>query len=169
MFVWLGIICLTFVLADNPPKHTQANPVNKQEVHKVEVPIAETPVAQASVTPQIAQPVEEPIAVQPEPVSYPIGCEQYVAEVSKYNWNVGVMVNIMKAESGCSTYAVGDNYQINGLHAPSCGLLQIRSLAGRPSCEELKNPITNISWAWRIYQSQGYPAWSVCRTKVSCY
>ena len=68
---------------------------------------------------------------------------------------------IMQAESGCTTAAVGDNYPIAGVHAASCGLFQIRTLAGRPDCESLKNPETNIDWAYKIYSGQGLRAWSV--------
>ena len=73
------------------------------------------------------------------------------------------MVYAMHKESGCNPNAIGDNHQINGLHAPSCGLMQIRTLAGRPSCEELKVPEVNIEWAYKIWRSQGYGAWSVLR------
>lgn len=106
---------------------------------------------------------------QPTPVQHPIGCENYRELVSQYNWNVSVILQIMKAESSCNPAAVGDNYPIRGLLAPSCGLMQIRTIGDRPSCEALKDPATNIAWAYRIYQSQGYPAWTVCRTKVACY
>lgn len=102
-------------------------------------------------------------------VQHPIGCENYRELVSQYDWNVSVMLQIMKAESSCNPSSVGDNYPIRGLLAPSCGLFQIRTLSSRPSCEALKDPATNIAWAYRIYQGQGYPAWTVCRTKVACY
>jgi hypothetical protein len=134
--------------------------------------IAEVQTDQPQVeAPKVEQRQEEVIEVPPQPVvvKHPIGCEHYRTEVSKYNWNVEVMLRIMKAESSCNPNAVGDDYPIRGLHAPSCGLLQIRTLSGRPSCVELKDPATNIAWAYRIYQSQGYPAWSVCKTKVACY
>lgn len=66
------------------------------------------------------------------------------------------------AESNGRHDAVGDNYPIAGLHAASCGLWQIRTLAGRPSCEQLKDPQTNLEWAWKI-SSQGtdWTPWSV--------
>lgn len=93
------------------------------------------------------------------------GCEQYRAEISKYDWDVRTMMAIMEAESthegiSCNSNAVGDNYVINGLLAPSCGLLQIRTLVGRPTCDQLKDPATNIEWGYKIYQSQTYTAWS---------
>ena len=74
--------------------------------------------------------------------------------------------NIMRAiclgESGGNSNAVGDNYTIAGLHAPSCGLWQIRTLKGRPTCEELKNPQTNLEWAWKISnQGTNWNPWTV--------
>ena len=65
---------------------------------------------------------------------------------------------IMQAESGCNHAAVGDNYPIAGLYAPSCGLFQVRTLTGRPDCESLKDPATNIKWAYQI--SGGGVNWS---------
>ena len=66
------------------------------------------------------------------------------------------------AESKGKAHAVGDDYPINGLHAPSCGLWQIRTLQGRPSCEELKNPQTNLEWAWKISkQGTDWTPWTM--------
>lgn len=121
---------------------------------------------------QLVQEIDEPPVTKQEAVqtiSTPptqekpkqTGCEAHRSEIAKYDWNVNLMMAIMKAESGCRANAVGDNYPIRGLHAPSCGLMQIRSLSGRPSCEALKDPATNIAWAYRIYQGQGLKAWSV--------
>lgn len=87
------------------------------------------------------------------------GC--YEILLAQYDWDAGLMRAIMQAESGCNASAIGDNYVIAGLYAPSCGLLQIRTLAGRPSCEALQDPVTNIEWAYKVYSGQGYNAWSV--------
>lgn len=76
-------------------------------------------------------------------------------------WNQDVMYAICMAESGGNPLAVGDNYVINGVFAPSCGLWQIRTLSSRPSCEALKDPNKNLEWAISIWRSQGYNAWSV--------
>lgn len=120
---------------------------------------------------QLVQEIEQPqlskteeVQAVPEPTQETpkkTGCEAYRSEIAKYDWNVNVMMAVMQAESGCNTRAVGDNYPIKGLHAPSCGLLQIRTLKGRPSCEALKDPATNIAWGYKIYQGQGLKAWSV--------
>lgn len=75
------------------------------------------------------------------------------------------MLAIMKAESGCRHDAIGDThitFQGNGrTEGMSCGLLQIRVLQGRPNCDALIDPATNIDWGYQIYKSQGYRAWSV--------
>lgn len=90
-----------------------------------------------------------------------IGCEKYRYLVEKYDWSVDTMMYAMEKESSCDTNAIGDDYVIAGLHAPSCGLLMIRTLSGRPDCETLKDPATNVQWAYNIWQSQGYRAWTV--------
>lgn len=89
------------------------------------------------------------------------GCEAFRAIVSEFDWDVRIMMAIMEAETHCRPDAVGDNYVIAGLYAPSCGLFQIRTLQGRPSCEALKDPRTNVEWAHKIYKGQGLRAWSV--------
>lgn len=122
---------------------------------------------------------EQKVEVVPEPqptpqvevaqVSHPIGCENYRHLISQYDWNVDTFLQIAHAESGCNPSAVGDNRVIGGIYAPSCGLFQVRTLSSRPPCEELKDPATNIAWAYRIYQGQGLGAWSVCKTVVNCW
>ena len=112
-------------------------------------------------------PIPEPV-VEPER-THPQGCENYRQLVSQYEWNVDVALNVMRAESGCNPYAIGDNRVIGGIFAPSCGLFQIRTLQGRPSCEQLQNPTTNVEWAIKLYRASGWKPWSVCNTgKVSC-
>lgn len=128
-------------------------------------PQAQEPSPQLStVAEEVEAPVTEPV------VTHPVGCEHYRQLVAQYAWNVEVFMRICNAESGGNPYAVGDTYPINGLLAYSCGLYQVRELPGRPSCEELKDPATNIAWAYRIYQGQGLSAWSVCTNgKAQCY
>lgn len=98
------------------------------------------------------------IATKP---SYSGPCDHYRPLIERYEWDAETMLAIMQAESGCDPQAIGDDYQISGLYAPSCGLMQIRTLRGRPTCEELKDPATNTATAYRVYQSQGLKAWSV--------
>ena len=93
--------------------------------------------------------------------AHPVGCEHYRHLLEGKSWNVDTMLYAMQKESGCNPSAVGDNYPIRGVYAPSCGLLQVRTLPGRPSCEALKDPATNVAAAYAIWQGQGYRAWSV--------
>lgn len=82
--------------------------------------------------------------------------------VNDYAWDTKVAYAICMAESGGNSQAIGDNYVIAGLYAPSCGLMQIRTLAGRPTCEELLNPKTNMDWAYKISNSgTNWKPWSV--------
>lgn len=97
-----------------------------------------------------------------------VGCEHYRHLVERYNWNVSTMMYAMSKESGCNPNAVGDQYVIGGIYAPSCGLTQVRALPGRPSCEALKDPVTNIATAYQIWQGQGYCAWTVLHGTSAC-
>jgi hypothetical protein len=139
-------------------KPAEQPPPIKSEIPAQEVAPVETP----AIVPEVETP-----APQPE-VSHPTGCENYRQLLSQYDWNVNVMSAICHAESRGNPSAIGDNYVIGGVYAPSCGLFQVRTLSSRPSCEALKDPATNIAWAYRIYQGQGFSAWSVCSYKVSC-
>lgn len=110
--------------------------------------------------------IDKVVIEAPKPVSEAINssghsCEQYRHIFSKYDWNVNQMMAIAMAESSCNTNAKGDDRVIGGLHAPSCGLTQVRTLKGRPTCEALKDPATNIEWAYKIYKGQGLKAWSM--------
>jgi hypothetical protein len=153
------VASLFSLLVNEPPRQVEAE-VSNVEVNNTQV--ENVPVT----TVAVQTPTPEP---KPIPKPQPIGCEHYTDLLSKYDWNTAVMARIMYFESRCNPNAVGDNYPIKGLHAPSCGLFQIRTLSSRPSCEQLKDPATNVEWAYKIYKGQGYKAWSVCKTKVQCY
>ena len=97
-------------------------------------------------------------------VIYPIGCEKYRLEVAKYNWNVNIVLAIMKAESGCRSGALsstGDRglMQINWIHSAKVG----------GDLNKLYNPQTNIAVAYQIYSNSGFSPWSVCRSTVKCW
>lgn len=73
---------------------------------------------------------------------------------------------VMEAESTCRSDAVGDTtltYQGSGrIEGMSCGLFQVRVLAGRPSCDALVDPATNVAWAYKVYSaSSSWKPWSV--------
>lgn len=96
------------------------------------------------------------------PTQFATGCDAVRAEASKYSWDVETVVRISKAESGCNTNAIGDNYPIGGLLAPSCGAMQIRTLEGRPSCEQLQVLSVTMQWAYQISNGgSNFTPWSV--------
>lgn len=92
------------------------------------------------------RPAETPHSVQ--------GCEL----AYNYKWDARTAAAICEAESGGASDRVGDDYVIAGIYAPSCGLMQIRTLDGRPSCDELKDPTVNMEWAYKI--SNGGTDWT---------
>lgn len=69
---------------------------------------------------------------------------------------------VMQAESGCRQDAVGDTWAIGGVTAPSCGLFQVRTIAAwRGTCDQLKDPAFNVEKAYKVYQGQGWKAWTM--------
>ena len=72
-------------------------------------------------------------------------------------------MKVMQGESGGRADAVGDNYPIRGQTIPSVGLFQIRTLPGRPSAEQLKDPEFNVKYAADMYKSQGWRPWSFAK------
>lgn len=160
------VTLITLALTNEPPKKNLAAPVNKQEVQAAK---AHKPVEpQQTVQPQPVQAAhqEQP---KPQPVT---GCEHYRQLIQKYFNATSTPLKIAYAESGCNPQAVGDThltYWKGGIHyGMSCGLFQIRHLPGRPSCEALKDPETNVAYAKRLHQANGWKPWSVCVKKVSC-
>lgn len=70
---------------------------------------------------------------------------------------------VMLGESGGNPQAVGDQYPIGGVYAPSYGLFQIRGLPGRPSSKELLNPEFNVQYAANMFKNQGWRPWTVAQ------
>lgn len=103
------------------------------------------------------------VPVQQPEVTELHGCDKYRPIIARYDWDHNIAMAIMEAESTCNTNAIGDTWVIGGVYAPSCGLFQIRTLANRPSCEELQDPATNIAWAYRLFIGRGrtWQDWSV--------
>lgn len=180
----MRIAIMLAVLAFIVIPSVEAAPINNStelvpEVHTVTEVVQETPPSVETIqseapTPEPQKPVEperppEPVKETVAVVKHPAGCENYRNLISQYEWNVDVALKVMQAESGCNPHAVGDKRVIGGIYAPSCGLFQIRTLSGRPSCDQLQNPNTNVEWAIKLYRASGWQPWSVCRTKVSCY
>lgn len=96
-------------------------------------------------------------AIKPVPLS----CSDYYHTIIKYDWDPYIASAIMKAESNCNYADVGDRQPINGVLAPSCGLMQIRTLPGRPTCDQLFNADFNIQYAYQLYKAHGWTPWTM--------
>lgn len=108
------------------------------------------------------------VIAPPKPLATaPAGCEQYRPILSKYDWNVSVMMAIMQAESGCRAGSTGDGHltykHAGRTYGYSVSLLQVRILPGRERCDT-HDPATNIDCAHGIWKGQGYRAWSVYKS-----
>lgn len=158
---------LIWLTHESPVHINNSTQSTKVQTVQAKLPEKQPQTAAVAVVEEKAPTKPQPV-VEPEKVSHPIGCENYRHLISQYDWNDEVMLQIANKESGCNPSAVGDTRVIGGIYAPSCGLFQVRTLSSRPPCAALKDPATNIAWAYRIYQGQGYKAWSVCNFKVKC-
>lgn len=83
-------------------------------------------------------------------------CEEYRSLIEKYPWPVATAMQICKDESRGIAVKVGDK----DTAYVSCGLMQIRTLPGRPSCKKLKDPEYNIGYAFKIWKNEGFFPWS---------
>lgn len=75
---------------------------------------------------------------------------------SKYDWDTKIAYAVCMAESGGNSLAYGDG----GTAYPSIGLMQIRTLPGRPSKEQLEDPEFNVQYAYNMWKGQGWRPWS---------
>lgn len=91
------------------------------------------------------------------------GCERVKQEVSKYDWDVSLMMRLAYAESNCNPNATGDTtltYQENGrTYGYSVGAFQVRILPGREACDT-HDIETNVRCAYNVWKGQSYSAWS---------
>ena len=84
-------------------------------------------------------------------------CEEFREIVEKYPWNSKVMLAIARAESNCNPRSDNTGLNTNGTY--DYGLFQINSVHGY-SRNILANPAKNTEIAFKIWQLQGYQAWS---------
>ena len=110
---------------------------------------------------------EAPTAVLPEVTP----CDVYKQIIRSYDWNDDIAIKIMMAESGCNSNALNDNPATGDY---SVGLFQINLYGAnakhRPSEAALKDPETNIEFAYNLWKSSGFQSqWGVCRKMVRCY
>lgn len=97
------------------------------------------------------KPIVEPVE-QPEPLPQKTDCSL----AYDYDWPQRIAYAVCMAESHGRHTAVGDT----NTQYPSCGLMQIRTLPGRPSCEQLKDPSFNMRYAYNMWVGQGFRPWS---------
>lgn len=92
-------------------------------------------------------------------------CTKYETTIKKYDWEDDIAMEVCRHESEGDKNAIGDK---DTLYV-SCGLMQIRSLPDRPSCEALKDPEANIAYAYQLWKEKGWAPWkTTCETKVDC-
>lgn len=141
-------------------------PINNSHSELRKNPKTVTAVAPSTTTPAPAKTEEQQPDVKSE-TQQPVatlaaattGCGAYLQLIQSYNWDVRVATAIMQAESGCNPTAYNEN--TNG--SVDRGLFQVNSVHGdkvQYNFAALFNPSTNISIAYRIYQSSGWSAWS---------
>lgn len=113
--------------------------------------------------------VKESIPVA-QPVAQPATCQ---SEIAKYDWVQSTALAISFAESGYDPNTLNDNPATLDY---SIGCFQINIYGAnartRPSEAELKDPVVNVAFAYKLYASNGHSfigQWGVCRAKVQCY
>lgn len=139
-------------LKEEAEKIKQENERLKRELQaKAERKAEQARIAAANAEKQAA------VSVAPRNVGVASG-DCYASLLSKYDWDVGTMQRIMRAESGCNP----TNHNHGDRHATclgSYGLLQIGCVHGY-SASYLSTPANNIAVAYNIFKSQGYTAWT---------
>lgn len=97
--------------------------------------------------------------------------DQIISEIKDVfgsEWRIALA--IAKAESGLDKNAIGDKhlrYWKGGeMFGDSVGVFQIRRFPNRPSKSELLNFKTNIAYAKKLYDEQGFSPWSVFKDKT---
>jgi hypothetical protein len=95
-----------------------------------------------------------------EEVEKPVSIESLIAS---YDWDYATAYRIMICESGRNPEALNDNPNTRDY---SVGLFQINLYGNlrntRPDEDWLRVPENNISYAYIIYQEQGWFAWLNC-------
>lgn len=102
---------------------------------------------------------------QPKPVAVS-GCELVRRELPKYSgWDVSLMLAIAKAENrSCNPLNHNlTNSENHGVCVGSYGVLQVGCLHFQPH-DDRNDTATVVRVAYRVWQSQGYKAWTTYRT-----
>lgn len=106
---------------------------------------------------------------QPEPPPIVLsGCDLVRSEVSKYDgWDVNVMTAIAEAESGCvsksnlSRAETHKGYDGSVICVGSYGVLQVGCVHHQQNPEALNDVALNVQVAHKVWQNQGYKAWTM--------
>lgn len=129
---------------------TQATPPNLNKVHSrakaqtVRVVATEKAKQKTQTEPSA---VVQTVQVQQLPLN---GCQSYRHIVAQYDWNVQIMSAVMQAESGCNPNAISP---VNYDGVRDYGLMQLHG-------QYILEPSQNVAAAYRLWQVQGYHAWS---------
>lgn len=145
------------VVTNNITRGEFPGTLNTNSIFKTQKPCN---VSVASIVPVVlADIVEIPITAVPIKVvtmaTTTGDCLQYLDIIDNYDWPVEEALRICREESHGDVGAVGDKRTAH----VSCGLFQIREIAGRPTCESLKDPILNIKWAHILWLQSGWSPW----------
>jgi len=83
--------------------------------------------------------------------------------IAEYDWDFNTALHIARCESNLNPKALNNNPQTRDY---SVGIFQINLYGSlkdaRPSEEMLYDPAFNVSYAYQIYQKQGWNAWRNC-------
>lgn len=173
LFAALAIFAMAYTAASlrgtvntsNVDKNTvAAAPVEKTANESTpDVPV----VAETVKTEPTPNPAPEPAPAAPQ---RPVGCENYRALVSQYNWDVRTMMAVMQAENqACdpnrNNLSAGEtHYGMDGnvICVGSYGLMQMGCLHFTDN-QDGNDPATNIAVGYEIWKKQGYNAWTMYR------
>lgn len=98
-----------------------------------------------------------------------VDCEAFRPEVSKYDWDVEIVLAIAEKESGCNPL----NHNLKDKHkvcTGSYGLLQVGCLHYAKG-EDINNVPLNIAKAYVIYSERKntFRAWTTCKLVSGCF
>lgn len=149
------------ILATSTTPYNFGKPLVLASATKAIEPIVPT---QTTVTVDIPTSITKPVT---EPVVASDNC--YASLLSKYDWNVSVAIEVVKAESSC----VASNENSTDYHPTCLGSRGLFSIG----CDSTDNYAgmfdaeANIAQAYNLYKHRGWEPWGsvTCSVKVNCY
>lgn len=98
--------------------------------------------------------------------------EEQIIEKIKQSSLPPIFIEIAKAESQLKENAYNPEWHYNSKGEKVCqgsyGLFQVACVHYKENPEALHDIDLNIEMAEKIYKSQGFKAWGVCRKKIVC-